>query len=467
MTAFLFYIGKVAILLAVFYLFYRLLMEHETFHRLNRAVLLLSALASFILPACIITIHQVVNVSVPEVSQQQIATTAIKTSPQVYWPIVILFVYLMGLLVKLLHTAFSTIKLQHFISHLEQYPQADGTMIAVNNQNIAPFSWWNTIVLSRSDFEASDPALIAHEKAHIQGYHTVDILIMEMLLSVQWFNPAAWLMSRDLRAIHEYEADASVLAHGIDAHHYLTMLMERSTSQNQYSLANSISQKTLKSRFLMMSRKHSNPSRIFRVLYVLPIIGCTLALNARTVVETHLISKSHIIKSTAKEHMNQQSVGRQVDVKGKEDNTISDVNDNYQLKASDGETLVRTEATLSQFENTDNHVVMSQSPPEEEQHLQHAIGVAVPDNIIPNQIPTSVHISGIIVDEQGEPVIGAVIKVHGHTLGAVSDFDGEFSISVPQGSTLEVMYIGYGTESFICQEDMSNLKVTLIKDNSD
>lgn len=465
MTAFLFYMGKVAILLAVFYLFYRLLMERETFHRLNRAVLLLSALASFILPACIITMHQVVNVSVPEVSQQQIATTAIKTSPQVYWPIVILFVYLVGLLVKLLHTAFSTIKLHRFISHLEQHLQADGIMIAVSNQDITPFSWWNTIVLSRSDFEASDPALIAHEKAHIQGYHTVDILLMEMLLSVQWFNPAAWLMSRDLRAIHEYEADSSVLAHGIDPHHYLTMLMERSTSQIQYSLANSISQKTLKSRFIMMSRKDSNTSHIFRVLYVLPIIGCTLALNARTVVETHFISKSHTIKSTVKEHMNQHSVGRQVDAKGMEDNTISDVNDNYQLKASDGETLVRTETTLSQFETTDNNVVMLQNPPEEEQ--QHAIGVDVADDIISNQVPTSVHISGIVVDEQGEPVIGAVIKVHGHTLGAVSDFDGEFSIPVPQGSTLEVMYIGYGTESFICQEDMSNLKVTLIKDNSD
>jgi len=465
MMAFLFYIGKVAILLAVFYLFYRLLMERETFHRLNRAVLLMSALASFILPTCIITMHQVVNVSVLEVSQQQIATTAIKTSPQVYWPIVILFVYLVGLLVKLLHTVFSTIKLHRFISHLEQHPQADGIMIAVSNQDITPFSWWNTIVLSRSDFEASDPALIAHEKAHVQGYHTVDILLMEMLLSVQWFNPAAWLMSRDLRAIHEYEADSSVLAHGIDPHHYLTMLMERSTSQIQYSLANSISQKTLKSRFIMMSRKDSNTSHIFRVLYVLPIIGCTLALNARTVVETHFISKSHTIKSTVKEHMNQHSVGRQVDVKVKEDNTISDVNDNYQLKASDGETLVRTETTLSQFENTDNNVVMLQSPPEEEQ--QHAIGVDVADDIISSQVPTSVHISGIVVDEQGEPVIGAVIKVHGHTLGAVSDFDGEFSIPVPQGSTLEVMYIGYGTESFICQEDMSNLKVTLIKDNSD
>ena len=61
MTAFLIYNGKVAVLLAVFYLFYRLLMERETFHRLNRTVLLLSVLASYILPACIITTHQIIR----------------------------------------------------------------------------------------------------------------------------------------------------------------------------------------------------------------------------------------------------------------------------------------------------------------------------------------------------------------------------------------------------------------------
>lgn len=285
MTAFLMYIGKVAVLLAVFYLFYRLLMERETFHRLNRAVLLLSVLASFVLPLCVITTHQVVSVPLPDVSGQQAETTAMPVTSQSYWPAVLLIIYVIGLSAKLLYTIYSTIRLHRFISRLELHPQADGIVIAVSHQDIVPFSWWNTIVLSRSDYVTNDSALITHEQAHIQGYHSVDILLMEMLLAVQWFNPVVWLMSRDLRTIHEYEADAAVLARGIDAHHYLSLLMERANTANHYALTNGISQKTLKSRFLMMARHRSKPSHIFRLLYSLPVIGCALALNARTVTD--------------------------------------------------------------------------------------------------------------------------------------------------------------------------------------
>ena len=385
MSEFLIYNGKVAILLAVFYLFYRLLMERETFHRLNRAVLLLSVLASYILPACIITTHQIVRMTAPLAEARDTEIATIQTSTHTSWPTVLLTVYLIGFAAKLLYTILSAIRLHRFISHCEQHLQKDGTMIAVSEQNLAPFSWWNTIVLSRADYETHDPALLAHEQAHIKSYHSVDVLLMELVVALQWFNPAAWLMRRDLRTVHEYEADAAVLAGNVDIHHYLSLLMERAIVSNRYTLANGISQKTLKSRFQMMARQHSNPLRLLKMLYVLPIIGCTLLLNAQTVVET-------------------------------------------------------------------KYVAPVQDHPETEQATSTSEKVSV---------------SGTVVDEQGEPIIGAVIKVRGQTLGAVSDYDGEFSIPVPQGSTLEVMYVGFGTESFICQEDKSNLKVTLIKDNSD
>jgi len=455
MSEFLIYNGKVAVLLAVFYLFYRLLMERETFHRLNRAVLLLSVLASYILPACIITTHQIVRMTAPldEAHNTEIAT--IQTSTQAYWPTVLLMVYLIGFAAKLLYTILSTIRLHRFCSQCEQHLQEDGTTIAVSEQNLAPFSWWNTIVLSRADYEAHDPALLAHEQAHIKSYHSVDVLLMELVVALQWFNPAAWLMRRDLRTVHEYEADAAVLAGNVDIHHYLSLLMERANVSNRYTLANGISQKTLKSRFQMMARRHSSPSRLLKILYVLPVIGCTLMLNARTVVETRYIQKLRTIKGTAEDQNRQPIAGVQVSVKGKEGNTLSDRNGEYKITAGTVDTIVWTyqgETELYQLKDTDNYVALVQDLPEAEQAA-----------------PTSekVSVSGTVVDEQGEPIIGAVIKVRGQTLGAVSDYDGEFSIPVPQGSTLEVMYVGFGTESFICQEDKSNLKVTLIKDNSD
>ena len=454
MSEFLIYNGKVAILLAVFYLFYRLLMERETFHRLNRAVLLLSVLASYILPACIITTHQIVRMApLAEARDTEIAT--IQTSTHTSWPTVLLTVYFIGFAAKILHTILSTIYLHRFISLCEQHLQKDRTTIAVSEQNLAPFSWWNTIVLSRDDYETHDPALLAHEQAHIKSYHSVDILLMELVVALQWFNPAAWLMRRDLCTVHEYEADEAVLACGIDTHHYLSLLMERANATSRYALTNGISQKALRSRFLMMARHRSKPSHIFRLLYVLPVIGCALALNAQTVTDIRYLPATRTVKGYANDQNNNPIADVLVSVKGKEQSTVSDRNGEYYVNAADGDTIVWTdhgETELYQLKDTDNYVALVHDLPEAEQTVQTSKKVSV---------------SGIVVDEQGEPIVGAVIKVRGQTLGTVSDYDGEFSIPVLQGSTIEVMYVGFGTESFICQEDMSNLNITLIKDNSD
>ena len=109
-TAFLLYIGKVAILLAVFYLFYRLLMERETFHRFNRAILLLSVLIAFILPLCEITLHKTVEAASTSASGANVASGVASDSPSVTYgnPLLWLFViYLAGVVLKLLHTAIS------------------------------------------------------------------------------------------------------------------------------------------------------------------------------------------------------------------------------------------------------------------------------------------------------------------------------------------------------------------------
>lgn len=459
MSDFLIYNSKVAILLAVFWLFYRLLMERETFHRLNRAVLLLSVLAAFTLPLCEITLHETVVTAQPETVLSALAednptVNAVQGNGDM-WVAVLTVICLAGMVTTLTRTVWSIDRIIRFVNNCERHPQPDGTMIAVSEQNLAPFSWWNTIVLSRADFEAHDSALLAHEQAHIKSYHSVDILLMELVLALQWFNPAAWLMRRDLRTVHEYEADEAVLACGIDTHHYLSLLMERANATSRYAMTNGISQKTLRSRFLMMARHRSKPSHIFRLLYALPVIGCALALNARTITDIRYLPATRTVKGYANDQNDNPISGVLASVKGKEQSTISDSNGEYYVNAADGDTIVWTnqrETELYQLKDTDNDVALVQDLPEAEQGASTSEKVSV---------------SGTVVDEQGEPVIGAVIKVRGQTLGAVSDFDGEFSIPVPQGSTLEVMYVGFGTESFICQEDMSNIKVALIKDNLD
>jgi beta-lactamase regulating signal transducer with metallopeptidase domain len=299
----------VAILLAVFYLFYRLLMERETFHRLNRAIILLSVLASFVLPLCIITTHQVVQVPESTNQVQEIAT--VQAGRHTFWPLLLLAIYIVGMVVKLGHTILCTYKLVRLINSCEMHPQNNGTSIAVSSLDIAPFSWWNTIVVSRRDYEQHNVALLAHEKVHICSYHSLDILLMELVTALQWFNPAVWLIGSEIRSVHEYEADASVLANGTDIHQYLSLLMERANLYGGYSITNHISQKQLKGRFLMMARRHSSPSKVFKVLFLLPIIIGTLAVNARTIVDIEIVRQPPVVKPKVTQQEQQPVVKEQ------------------------------------------------------------------------------------------------------------------------------------------------------------
>ena len=423
MTAFLLYIGKVAVLLAVFYLFYRLLLDRETFHRLNRAVLLLSVLAAFILPLCEITLYKTVVAEWLPSDQDTMPMELQPNAPEsgVYSILTWLFVcYIIGVAAKLIHTTVNIFRIHRLISHCEHHMQSDGTDIAVSPNDVPPFSWWNTIVFSRRDYDLHDSALLTHERAHINGYHSVDILLMEMVIALQWFNPAAWLIGRELRNVHEYEADASVLSSGIDTHHYLSLLMERANASHAFALANSISQKGLKSRFLMMARHRSKPSRLFKLLYVLPVVGITLALNARTVVLTQFAQKSEPQPTSA-------------------------------LTAPIPPTPT-SPAFISPEKRRASRVRPSKPI----------------DTPIPKvNTPAEVTVSGTVVDEAGHPIIGTIVVVRDGTLGTVTDYDGNFSIVVPQGATLDFKYIGVATESVTATQDVNQMTITLKKDDSD
>ena len=413
-TAFLLYIGKVAILLAVFYLFYRLLMERETFHRFNRAILLLSVLIAFILPLCEITLHKTVLAASTPASGANVASGVASDSPLATYgnPLLWLFViYLAGVVLKLLHTAISIYRLNKLISQCEQHPQADGTTIAVCAQNIAPFSWWNTIVFSRRDYQLQDSALLVHERAHINSYHSFDLLLMELAIALQWFNPAIWLTGRELRAVHEYEADASVLSGGVDAHHYLNLLMDRANAKLECKLANAISQQTLKNRFQMMARHRSKPSRLLKVLYLLPVVAITLALNAQTMIHYQAPEPApiHPVADTILTQVPQEVAPAPVVEPHKQQST--------QKTEPQPETALLT-------------------------------------------------ISGMVVDEEGNPLLGTAVKEHDGATGTITDFDGKFSLKVPKGAVVDFLNIGVATVSIQVKSDMTDQKIVLKPDGS-
>ena len=291
MMDFLIYDVKVAVLIAVFYMFYRLMLAHETFHRVNRLVLLTTAVASFVLPLCVFTMHKTVMVDydysqLGELAMNESVVSVMPTDnqPSVILTTVLPCLFIIGMLATLVHTLISLIRIQLLIHRSEKHPQEDGTVICVTgNTALSPFSWMHYIVMNRSDYEAHDAAILAHERGHIRLRHSWDLLFVDLLTALQWFNPAMWMLRSDLRAIHEYEADGEVLSLGINARQYQYLLISKAAGIGGYSLANGISHSTLKNRINMMLHKKSNRTSLLKLFALVPIVGLTLALNARTV----------------------------------------------------------------------------------------------------------------------------------------------------------------------------------------
>ena len=289
MMDFIIYDVKAAVILAVFYMFYRLLLSKETFHRLNRVVLLCTAVGSLLLPLFRITIHRTVEVEptplnfhVPEGVLPMIEQTVVTTP---WWQILLSTLFILGVVAVLMQILISVYKVLRIISDGECRQLEGGIRLVITEKDVSPFSWMHTIVLSRKDYDDDPAAIISHEQAHIRLCHSWDLLLVDLVSSLQWFNPAIWMLRTDLRAVHEYEADTQVLGEGYNVKQYQYLLVKKAVGMSGYSVANSFNHRELKSRITMMCRKKSNRGRVLRALYLLPLVGACLALNARTQVD--------------------------------------------------------------------------------------------------------------------------------------------------------------------------------------
>ena len=291
MTEFLIYQGKAAIALAVFYMFYRLLLSKETFHRFNRIVLLGTAALSFVLPLCVITLKEVVVVPAMTGSSEAIIGEVAETVAMVpevsvpIWTVVLCSIFALGAFAVLVHVVISIIGIIRMIRSGRSEALESGETLIITETDTAPFSWMKYIVISREDYESCYSQILTHEKAHIALRHSWDILFVDMITALQWFNPAIWMLKADLRALHEFEADDAVLRSGANIKEYQYLLIRKAVSKSGYSVANSFNHSTLKARITMMLNKNSSRMSAWKALYVIPLVGISLAATAETRVD--------------------------------------------------------------------------------------------------------------------------------------------------------------------------------------
>ena len=138
------------------------------------------------------------------------------------------------------------------------------------------------IIISEADYRENGRQILAHEQAHISNRHSWDLLLVEVCLLAQWFNPAAWLFRQELQNVHEYEADDTVLRRGINAKEYQLLIIKKAVGARLYSLANSLNHSSLKQRLTMMMKEKSHPWARLKYLYVLPLAAISMVAFAHT-----------------------------------------------------------------------------------------------------------------------------------------------------------------------------------------
>ena len=298
MGIFFVYILKSSVCLVVFYLFYRLLLSRETFHRFNRVALLSILLLSCLLPLVEVTVEEQTEVHQTMMTLEQwlmladMMNTADTTDLQaeevtVTWIQVALLVYLAGILLFALRNGYSLLKLGGLLKsgrkeNLSKYIDGgEKVTLIVHDRDIAPFSWMKCIVISEKDLDENGREILIHELAHIQNRHSWDLLVADICIFFQWFNPASWLLKQELQNIHEYEADETVIEKGVDAKQYQLLLIKKAVGTRLYSMANSFNHSKLKKRITMMLKKKSNPWAKLKYLYVLPVAAIAVTAFAR------------------------------------------------------------------------------------------------------------------------------------------------------------------------------------------
>ena len=285
-----------AICIACFYLFFKALLSRETFHRFNRIALLGILVLSLTIP-CVLTVFQsqiaLFSFFRPDISvladdfslsgilaDSNVSNLSTQTTGGMALSVLPIF-YLIGCMICLIYTLISVFQIIRIIRQGACTTNGSTTkLILTDSPKTAPFSWMQYIVLSKSDYDEAGEIVYAHENAHIRLHHSIDLLIAQICIITQWFNPAMWLLYRELKDIHEYEADEQVILKGIDAKQYQLLLIKKAVGTRLYSMANSFNHSNLKKRITMMLQKKSKPWARLKYAYVLPLAAVAVAVFA-------------------------------------------------------------------------------------------------------------------------------------------------------------------------------------------
>ena len=286
------YVIKAAITLALLDSCFFICLSKETFHRFNRCMLVGIMLVSLFMPMFhFTTSHPTTLNEEVYIVQNYIehdTTPIIVTEQQaqgITWIQALTWIYMAGVVLMLILTLVQATSLIRFMSSGVRHTDSQGNTVILHNNDVPPFSIFRYIVMSVKDYESSRQYILTHEQEHIRLGHTYDLLLLQGMKTLMWFNPFIWFLSRDLKAVHEYEADQAVINQGIDAKSYQQLLVMKVVGNRLQPFTNNLNHGSLKKRIVMMYQKPSNRWLMLKALCAIPVAALTINTFA-TPIET-------------------------------------------------------------------------------------------------------------------------------------------------------------------------------------
>ena len=270
------YCFQVALTLTAVFISYKLFLSKDSFHALNRAAILSGVALSFVLPL----------VKLPDFltfeAESQMSETVIELGAvivsgdfvnSISYTDVLTYIILIGASVFFLRFLISTATILVKAVRNRKIKIEKGTDLIVSESVKSPVSWRRYIFINSDDYRNNPREILTHEMAHIHYRHTFDLIFIDLLCCLQWFNPVIWLFRRELRSVHEFQADAAVVNSGINAKNYQILLIKKAAGRNWSSVVSSLNHSNLKNRIAMMSKK-SSKSAAFKVLLPIAVTAC-------------------------------------------------------------------------------------------------------------------------------------------------------------------------------------------------
>lgn len=326
MDSFFLYLLKSTFSIGAFYLLFRILMHRETSFTVNRAVILTIVAVSFIVPIVQlpISLRTPINVELtPDFSENKIqiqnlaevnGTEAFTVQPSaiesdqssigltISLQTALIITYFIGILISLL-ILIRNLVLVLMIFRKSIFKQMNGYRLFISDTEIPSFAFGRSVVISHNDYEQHRDAILAHEQAHIQLNHFYDLVLLELIKIFHWFNPTVYGLIRDMKEVHEFQADNFTVNTGIDSAQYQLLIIQKGVGPKRFALANSFNHCQIKKRIIMMNKSKTSNAWRWKVTTFIPMLVILLLACGNTggTLKTDGTLGANMLKSTSTE----------------------------------------------------------------------------------------------------------------------------------------------------------------------